>query len=249
MTADTADLIKNVNVYKSLYAQFDKDVSAYNSKKDAYNTAIDTETKRRADFFAAAFSPATSIPERPCPPSQPPAYMGPNLDLSNKTWKASTVSSATTDMAGKAVLKIGTANTPDNANYNRIGWYEVAVDKTKLTEISYTGKVWGRLGQGAGNMPASSKPFYWAPESGAMTAGNSATMVISAFPEADGDAGLDDAKKFIKFEAKAVPFEAANAWATPTRPNAADSPKPGLSGAKMLAAGVISAAAAIASLY
>lgn len=244
-TMDTAAIIDSVTHFKTVYDDNTKSVNDFNGKKTTYEKAVDDEKKRRADFFAAAFSPPISIPERPCAPTQPPAFMAPNLDLSVKTWKTTAKDQGTT-----AALKTGASAYVPDAKYNtRIGYYQVLADTTKATDLAYTGKVWGRLGQGAGNIPASATPFYWSEATSTMADGNSAGMVISAFPIAETDTGITDAAKFVKMTAKAVKWTDEKAYAAPARPAAAAAPKPGLSGAKMLAAGLISTAAAIVSLY
>jgi hypothetical protein len=73
-------MIRNINAKKAEFASYQSSLDSYNTLRTAYNSAIDTEKKRLADFFAAAFTPATSIPQRPCPPTQPKAYEGPYID-------------------------------------------------------------------------------------------------------------------------------------------------------------------------
>lgn len=76
------------------YNSYNSVKGTYDGKRKTYDDALTAEETRQADVFKAAFDPALSIPERPCPPTQPSAYMGPYLDLakarasSNNTWGA-----------------------------------------------------------------------------------------------------------------------------------------------------------------
>lgn len=85
----------------SNYASYNALVNTYNPLKDAYNTALAAETARLADPLKAAFEPAVTIPERPCPPTQPVAGWLPGLDVSSTTngW-ALTAAQATAKTAG-----------------------------------------------------------------------------------------------------------------------------------------------------
>lgn len=51
-------------------------VTAYDKLKTAYNDGLSKEETRAGDFFKASFEPKITIPVRPCPPEQPPAYAG-----------------------------------------------------------------------------------------------------------------------------------------------------------------------------
>jgi len=42
---------------------------------------MDKETARKNDFFKAMFEPEIKLPERPCPPTPPPKWEGPFMDL------------------------------------------------------------------------------------------------------------------------------------------------------------------------
>jgi hypothetical protein len=163
--------------------------------------------------------------------------------------KTSLAADAATMGYNIAVLNGYNNGAVPNALYNtRLGYYQVLADNTAFTKLDHTGKVWGRLGQGSGNVPATAKPFYWTEAANTLTDG-SPSMLISYFPHSETDTGLAAADKIISASAKAVIFESVTAWVAPVQPAQAASPAPGLSGAKMLAAGVISAAAAFVSLY
>lgn len=241
---DSAILLDTYAEYKSYFAAYNAKVAVYNPKRIAYDTAVDTETKRRADFFAASMTPSVAIPERPCPPDQPKPMPSPSLDLSQKTWDTNP-----TTQKLVASLKRGTANTPDPSYHTRLGYYTALYDLSDLTKVSYTGKVFGRLGQGTGNMPATSTPFYWAESTSTLADANGAHMMISVFPDSKDATGLVDSAKKIIFEAKAMTLEDNATYKLLTTPTAAISPKPGLAGASMLAAGLISGAAAMVSLF
>jgi hypothetical protein len=231
-TYDSVMMINNINAKKAEFASYQSSLDSYNTLKTAYNSAIDTEKKRLADFFAAAFTPATSIPQRPCPPTRPAAYSGPYID------KAITALPATnTDKSYYAVIP----NTPGKA---KIGYYASSTDTATTTaaSLTYSGKVFGRLGQGLGTMPGVA-PYYWNPG----TAATKPTIVVSIFPDTEADAGLDAATKYVKIEATAAKFEDLANYGAPAQPAAAENPVAAL-GAQFLAATFISAAAVIATL-
>jgi hypothetical protein len=93
-TYDSAWMIRSINAKKAEFSDYNNALNSYNTLRTAYNSAIDTEKKRLADFFAAAFTPATSIPQRPCPPTQPRAYSGPYIDKSVTAFPATNVNAA-----------------------------------------------------------------------------------------------------------------------------------------------------------
>lgn len=240
---DSALLLNEHAAYKARYAAYNTKLAAYNIKRTTYDTSVDNETKRKADFFKATMTPSIAIPERPCPPEQPLAMPSINFDLSKKTWASDYATQKTV-----ATLKRSTDNLPNPAYHTRVGYYQALPDKATPSVFPYTGKVFGRLGQGGGNMPATSTPFYWAEATSSLTDGNGAYMMISIFPDAKVDTGLTGENKII-FEAKAATLDDNAAYKTIDTPVAAVSPKPGLAGASALAAGLISAAAAVASLF
>jgi hypothetical protein len=86
-------------------------------------------------------------------------------------------------------------------------------------------------------------PFYW----NFGVAAGKPTIIVSLFPEAEGDSGLDASTKFVKIEATAAKFEDLATYAAPAQPAAAENPVAAL-GAQFLAATFISAAAVIATL-
>jgi hypothetical protein len=123
------------------------------------------------------------------------------------------------------------------------GYYASTTDTagTDATTLAVTGKVFGRLGQGKGNMPGVA-PFYW----DFATPAGTPTMIVSVLPETDNAGGLA-ASKFITIEATAAKWEDNSVFGKPAQPAAAENPVAAL-GAKFLAATFISAAAVIATL-
>jgi hypothetical protein len=103
-------MIQNINAKKAEFNDYNNALASYNTLKTAYNSAIDTEKKRLADFFAAAFTPATSIPQRPCPPTQPKAYEGPYFDKTITTYP-------TTNTDGK-IYKVVPQGLPKKGYYS-----------------------------------------------------------------------------------------------------------------------------------
>ena len=55
----------------------------YNDDRALYDTAIDEEAARKADFFKS-LGAKIAIPSRPCKPTAPPAFKGPYFSFENK---------------------------------------------------------------------------------------------------------------------------------------------------------------------
>jgi hypothetical protein len=70
---------------KANYDDFNSKVNTYNPLKDAYNKALKDEKARKADSTRATFEAPITVPERPCPPSQPIAWWGADIDLKTIT--------------------------------------------------------------------------------------------------------------------------------------------------------------------
>jgi hypothetical protein len=133
---DSVTMFRSINEKKAEFASYQSSLNSYNTLKTAYNSAIDTEKKRLADFFAAAFTPATSIPQRPCPPTRPTAYNGPYIDK-----KVTALPATNTDKKYFAVV-------PAAPGKAKIGYYASSTDTATFVadNLVYSGKVFGRLG-------------------------------------------------------------------------------------------------------
>jgi len=101
----------------------------------------------------------------------------------------------------------------------RKGWLVSTPDNTG-TDVTNIGHIFGRLGVGLANYPGSSAPFYW----GKIEPTDEPTINVSVFPNAEGDAGLNGAAKFIEIEAKVFDWETLDGYVAPTQPVAASSP-------------------------
>jgi hypothetical protein len=191
------------SMYKSrndLNSAYSTALTTFNTDRDNFNSANKDENTRKADFFKALFEPAIVVPSRPCPPNRPAAWgMMLTLDLAAAratayTWPA-TFTVSTVDNYG-AQLKYSTTNKPVALFHNANGYLQATTDTTTVNLVD-TYKAFGRLGQGTMNTAAS--PFNWVTPLTADRPG----MLISVFPNADADAGLDTAAKKITFDGKA----------------------------------------------
>ena len=105
--------------------------------------------------------------------------------------------------------------------------YIISTWDTVGRNVDSTGHIFGKLGQGTKSYPAAAvtsdyKPFYWGP----VVSTNSPGMLISLFPEASIDGGLDANTKFIKFLGSQRPWVDIASFDVPTRPDAVESPDP-----------------------
>lgn len=78
-TMDSALLAELQNVSKAANSAFDGLKGTYDGERGTYDTAVKDEKARLADFFKAGFDAPIKVPARPCPPSRPAAYGGPQL--------------------------------------------------------------------------------------------------------------------------------------------------------------------------
>jgi hypothetical protein len=77
--------------------------------------------------------------------------------------------------------------------------------------VSDAGHVFGRLGEGNGNYPGVSAPFYW----GAVVNTNTPSILVSLFPDSDSDAGLNSATEKIIIEGKAYTWTTMESFNAP----------------------------------
>lgn len=82
VTTSTRALVNQYAGLQGIYDTFNNDKASYDTLKNAYNEANESEKLRDADAGKWLFEPKTEIPERPCKPSQPPAWWGVKLALS-----------------------------------------------------------------------------------------------------------------------------------------------------------------------
>jgi hypothetical protein len=59
-----------------MYTKFSTDVAAYNKLKTTYNEKLTEEKTRNTKVSSSYFTAAIVLPDRPCPPDQPPAFSG-----------------------------------------------------------------------------------------------------------------------------------------------------------------------------
>lgn len=243
-TIDTAVLFKLYTMKTAEYNAYEALRTTYETSRTAYNKAIENEKARRADFFKSILETPLTIPARPCPPTKPATWDWLNLDI-----KGSQATGATwfTDQAAatvKAWLNNGSTHVPTTDFTIRSGNLQVSSDVAKAETISEAGHVFGRLGQGANSLPANAAPFLW---NTAVDTKNT-YMIISAFPNADGDTGLTADTKFIQISAKLSDWATTESLGPP-----AEKPSPGalsspLGGLALAGTGIIAAATVAASL-
>lgn len=128
----------------------------------------------------------------------------------------------------------------------RKGFLQTSTDNASTTGITYAGRVFGRLGQGAANYPSDTspvKPFYWGVSNSALHPG----MMISIFPDADADAGLTSGKKIV-LEGKSLAWEALTAFSAPAAKTVEADALKDPNGAAKLVSGLIGMAVVVASL-
>lgn len=137
----------------------------YEGKKTLYNKALDLKEKRDDDFFKATFEPPIGMPTRPCPPMAPGAQpFGPNLETLGGALATSSalVIGGLTGALGNALLNVTPtslavplgAQTPTGSFHNRVLFMSSSpVVGDVPPSVANVGHVWGRLGQGVGNLP------------------------------------------------------------------------------------------------
>jgi len=116
----------------------------------------------------------------------------------------------------------------------RIGYLATSTDLSATTAIldPNVGHVFGRFGQGQLAMPGINKPFLWATND----ASNRAGMLISLFPEVEGDAGLTT-NLTIDITVQAAMFETLSDLSAPSQPTKAADPDSSGSVSLMIGAG------------
>ena len=172
---DTAQVIGMIDSTTASYTSYNSAKATYDTARTAYNTALAGEKARVADFFKAMFDPAVTIPARPCQPTMPAAYSGPNVDwtLTNNPY---TSVNATSKVKGYGVFARNSVPTPTLNS----GFLSSTPDSTATTPVAtWTGHVFGLYGQGAAAMPADGIAFA----SRIIPTGETHGMMVSIFPD------------------------------------------------------------------
>jgi len=240
---------------KSNYDDFNSKVNTYNPLKDAYNKALKDEKARKADSTRATFEAPITVPERPCPPSQPIAWWGADIDL-----KTITDFSAITD-ANKKLKKAGlqphfyyvddwttattwaytatsttSASTKQDKKLTLAHGYMLHAEST-ANDWKNAGKTFGRLGSGTANWPENTTAFRYDTVTDKKT-----FMYVSTFPT---KTGATPAATTIK--ARQASLAAMTDFNAPSRPGAAANPD--ASGAKAIAVSTLAIAFVASALY
>ena len=152
-------------------------------------------------------------------------------------------------------MKYGTNNAKANDYHTRLGYLQASNDTSKTgttagaaATLENVGHTFGRLGEGSASYPLTTTAFYW----GDKLAANTPGMLVSIFPEADTDTGIDTATtKSVTIIAKAVAWANNADFKAPDQPGLPAEPKkdPRASSASSIGAGLIASVAALFSLY
>jgi hypothetical protein len=147
---DWLEYYREYTSYNSAKSTFETTKTSYNTLKDAYNTALAAETARKLDFFKSIFDPPIVVPERPCKPTQPPAWTG--LDYKpTMTGTGNTFLEWTADnKAAKWATFSQNSMVQAIASTWRMGYQIVSADTSVGTPtLTTAGHIYGLLGQGA----------------------------------------------------------------------------------------------------
>lgn len=191
------------------------------------------------------------LPVRPTVPQRPSVFTMPNLDLGRTVGATVSLWKATASEQGNfATLSYAaTNNGPADTYATRCGFLQATIDSAAPTTVSNfnnVGHVFGRLGQGNRTLPDNSKAFLW----GSIADTNIPSMLISFFPAADADAGLDSASKFNTIEAKNVAWQTLSDLAAPALSDLPSAPnKDPRDGAVNFAVGLMASLALASSLF
>lgn len=251
ITTSARELMNDYASLASVYSSFDSDASAYNTLKTAYNEANKAEKDRDADFGKWLFEPVTKIPQRPCKPSTPPAWWGTTLVLGSAFGTGSTAFSGQKNTKNAYLRWTNTASpnvaseAVDNKRANGYGYLTIG-DTTTASAVVTTnvGKTFGILGEGKTAMYDNQAPFFW----GEVTAGNTATIMLSLFPDQQTTTGLTAAAKTVSITAKALTWATMDSTKAPTQPSGLADPDAEWNNASALGASILAASAVIATL-
>ena len=154
--ADTGIMLYQWATMQAGYDRYNQLLSTYNSQLAAYNTAVTTENKRATDFFRSIFEQQVKIPQRPCPPSQPPAWVGGKID-----WWVPGMSinlmNETAIKGGYGILMQAISLTPSLLS----GFQTATPDTTVATPVPAPGHVFGVFGQGDFTNPKDGVAFAY----------------------------------------------------------------------------------------
>jgi hypothetical protein len=237
-TMDYMQLKSEYDTYNSMANSYNTEKSSYETLKTAYNTALADETTRQADFFKAMFEPAVEIPERPCQPTRPDAFMG--VSFMNEA------DSSDPDADAKKDDMVGTFNQNDGvrafAASFKLGYQLPNVDDATWAEGA--GHTYGLLGEGEAQYADGVLAFQW---DNTDIEKKAHYMMVSLLPYTTGFTELAS-DKLITISWKNAVFDTSMASISkPSQPD--DTSAPDAVGAKALAASAVALAAVAASLF
>ena len=110
-TYDSGILMEEWNRFRALYADYETRKNTYDTAKTDYNTKNAAQINlHTAGWTTTLFAAPVTIPTRPCKPSQPAAYTGPDIQFTND-WTSIT-GSASERQTGQGTVTL-TANGDD----------------------------------------------------------------------------------------------------------------------------------------
>lgn len=171
-TQDFMKMKAEYDAYTSTANTYNTALGTYNTNKDAYNKALTDEAARKADFFKSIFDPAVVIPERPCQPTRPNAFVG--VDFKYDTTTAITATEKTV-MMGTFNQNDGSINV--SASF-KLGYFLPSAATTAVTATAGAAHTYGYFGNGDLQEATTVKAFQWK----ATTATATHTMMASILP-------------------------------------------------------------------
>lgn len=204
-------------------------MTEYNALKKTYDDAFLLERDRKNIEIKKTLQEAYQLPQRPCPPAQPPMY-----DFAKITWDPSTYSTLATYTSGRLATLADAAT--DVANWasgtlnkkawsRRTGFLQANVAETTAVLPQNVGHIFGRMGQGERTSWMNGEglrmlPFAW-DDMSASTSRKS--MMVSLLPIRVTDDGLTSAKN-ITMQVTVLKFWDKTTFVEPVQPTAATPP-------------------------
>ena len=251
----SSEIVSAFASLKANYDDFNSKVNTYNPLKDAYNKALKDEKARKADSTRATFEAPITVPERPCPPSQPIAWWGADVDLktitdfksisdANKKAKKAglqphymvTDDYTTADTWAVTVTSLTATTSKQDKGLTLNKGYMIHSEGTS-GDWKYAGKTFGRLGSGEANFPEKTTAFRFD-----TVVDKKTYMYVSTFPTKNGAS-----PKAVTLKARYAKLAGMADFNAPSRPGAAANPD--ASGAKAIAVSTVAMALVASALY
>jgi len=237
---DSGALLRAIDAGNAANAAYTTLLNTYNTSKDSYNTALANEKTRAGDFFKSIFEAPVKIPTRPCPPTQPAAWTGPNIDWWVANAAIASVNSTVLANNGQwGVFSKMSVTTPSLQS----GWLAATPDNTATPVVAAPGHTFGLRGQGNATNAMAGTAFAYR----AVTATATHGMMVSIFPYDGTDANGLTSGQTIVLTGYAQAWRAVASFNAPVQPAAAVAPN--AAGAAYLVAGAAAVAAVAATMF